>query len=100
MLRPGTYSNLDSINVVYKLPNPSCIAGEELDDYPDLPERQAAISREAANSILDSEDPPYALDTSDGEGSPGNRPKRRLEDTRNSRNEEPFSVGPALLPIY
>jgi hypothetical protein len=78
--------------------------GAVLDDYPDSPGLLPIISSADANSILDSEEPPQAMDTTTGRSGclasepahPGVGDRKR----KNSTWNEPISSGPYLPPIY
>jgi hypothetical protein len=78
-----------------------------LDDFPDSPGPSHAISAADANSILDSEEPPQAMDSATGDSdsqTPGHA-QHGAEDSRIRKRKasslsEPASAGPSLPPIY
>ncbi len=78
--------------------------GAVLDDYPDSPGLMPMISSADANSILDSEEPPQAMDTTAGRsGCPASEPAHPGGGDRKRKNSawnEPASSGPYLPPIY
>jgi hypothetical protein len=78
-----------------------------LDDFPDSPGPSQTISAADANSILDSEEPPQAMDSASSDidnQSPGLQLQgddaSRIRKRKASSLSEPASAGPSLPPIY
>jgi hypothetical protein len=78
-----------------------------LDDFPDSPGPSHTISAADANSILDSEEPPQAMDsaTGDNDTQTAGHSHQGDEVSRNRKRKasslsEPASAGPSLPPIY
>ncbi len=84
--------------------------GAVLDDYPDSPVQQPTISSADANSILDCEEPPLAMDTTAGcsgdtppaptQYAAGGLDSMSNRKRKNSTWHESVSSGLSLPPIY
>ncbi len=81
--------------------------GTGLDDYPDSPGPAHVISSDDANSILDSEEPPQAMDCTAGHsGRPDSGNVQhggsdiQCRKRKASTWSEPVSACPSLPPIY